>query len=226
MSYNNLYCEHSPIYHRIDWHEGTIVCTECGSVIDEGVSVMSEITLPVQGELQINDKVKEIMLDLSANGNIAKDIEQTAFEVFEAINKKLCNFKTQEKAAFAIYQACKKHGVARTVQEVTGFSGVPSKILFKMEGIIGHIVDIKPSGIADRVGGCLGLGFKDLKKIKEKADKVYREQGHHSPQSILGATILNFCQENNIRIKPVDICNTLGISNSSLIRTKKKILKK
>ena len=168
-------------------------------------------------------KIEELIKDLGENVNLSGSIIDCAIEMLSEVDQKLSKFRSLEKADFSLYLSCKQNKVERTFQEITGFSGIPSKRLFQMESVLAYVTDIKPSCIAERTCTQLGLGFRDVQKIKLLADEIY-QKGHQSPMSVLGAVILHYCNENHIHVRISKVSKIVGVSHSSLLRCKKKFL--
>lgn len=188
----------SDMYQVIDEREGTIVCTNCGKVLDTQLYVDYEKTKePSQtSNFQTNDKAYEILSRLNLTNNTLL-LDEKGIEVkdlYQEINK---------QSAVTLKEFCAATGLTKNVVVKTNRNCVCSVDIFKL---------------LDKYCSLLEVPFTDYTVIKEKIQN--KPYSGHPPLTVIGYYIHTTCKkQRKITIKK--ICETLGISSISIQRFRK-----
>lgn len=184
-----------------DLHEGTMICTDCGLVLDQIFlnDVLDEKEII---EKKQNCMYKEMLNRL--NISISKDDD--------------CEKTNVTEIACKIYQNINCES-AITLREVTSVTGVSSKAL--NNATKGSVTIVDKEILLDKYCCKLGIGFKHYTLIKELLQK--QNISGHNPITIISSCIYLYCREKKLKISMKKISEITGISCISIQRYIKKL---
>lgn len=184
------------IYYVSDEREGTIVCTNCGYVVDSQLYVNSFLNLEETNKIEKND-FTEILSRLNLTNNI---VDQ---------EKKIENIPS-------LYNVINKTS-AVSMNEFCSATGLTKKKVVKSNR--NNICATNESILLDKYCKLLNISFKDYTVIKEKISTLSNKTGH-SPLTIIGYYIYVCCKK-QYKLSIQKVCNVIGISPISIQRFKK-----
>jgi transcription initiation factor TFIIIB Brf1 subunit/transcription initiation factor TFIIB len=164
--------------------------------------------------------------------NLNDCIIEESFTNFEklVLSLKSLNLKRKEIAAYALYEILLKNGVGKTVEEVSFYTEVPVKALWRIEAHIKcNYVDCA-SNYLEKFCYFNNLSRRDAAQIRKLLDSSNPEnfelldvvEGCHSP-NIAGALIFLHCEKIECSKSMKSICEVCNISVSSVQQIVKKI---
>ena len=186
----------SEIYQVVDEREGTVLCTNCGRVLEAQVFFDSvQLTKDLEPSFK-NDDAKEVLSRLNLNETVItcnKD-KIDVKHLYKIIN---------DSSAVSLKEFCAATGIKKTSVVKSNRSKICSVDIFIL---------------LDKYCAMLDINFSDYTLIKEKIRNI--PYSGHPPLTIIGYFIYEVCKRNkNITIKK--ICETLGISSISIQRFRK-----
>ena len=186
-----------------DSHEGTIICTDCGLVLDQ-IYITNEDQNVNYNEKKIVSLYDEMLnrLNLSITEtkvNDSTNIFNIAHDLYKNINK----------------------DSAVTLKEISTVTGVTGKKLSLATK--GSITLVDKEVLLDKYCCQLGLTYKQYTVIKELLNK--QDLTGHNPLTIISSCIYYFCRENKVKLSMKKITDITGISCISIQRFLKQIRK-
>lgn len=139
-----------------DQHTGDEICLGCGKIFAQLTNTTSSLRI-----YKPNAQLK----DVCANNNISNAIEEDAlWEIGQSTQAIKSCF-----VAFCLYNACKRGGASRTLQEIGKMFDIDTATIAQYETVPSR--EICPSELAGRVCNELGItNFKLVQAVKTFAD--------------------------------------------------------
>lgn len=180
----------------IDEHEGTIICHDCGLVIDDKYYLFDDKSK----EIEQNDICKEILARLNLSEEIAENIclENT---------RNICSIASK------LYLAINKTSSV-TLKEIAGVTGICEKQLNQKTK--GNITVLDKDKLLEKYCTYLLIPFKSYTVIKEMLNKL--EISGHNPLTIIASCIYIYCKKNSIKLSMKKLAEVIGISCVSIQR--------
>lgn len=193
-------CTH--INYVSDSHEGTLVCTDCGLVLDQ-IFVFNE-TEHNQNTLQeTNDDVFQEMLH-RLNVTISEN--------------KTNENKSMQNIACSLYTKINKES-AVSIKEISSVTGVSEKKINLQTK--GSVTLVDKNILLEKYCCQLNLTFKQYTVIKELLNQQH-ETGHN-PITLISSCIYFYCRQNKLKISMKKVSEITGISCISIQRFLKHI---
>ena len=206
-----------------DTHDGFIVCSDCGLVLDNIYDSSKQINFSSSiseiGNINLKkdsiDFVFEIMERLQVPQNYA-------FEVFDMIEK--CSehvLLTESFITHCIYTTLQKIGVPFSLTDITSVTGLNSKKFLKerKKNDSSSIIIIESIDILERLCKKLDLDFNQFTLIKEN---IPNKICGYNPSTVAASYIYLYFRKNKIKKSLKDICFYAGVSCMSVQRYLKK----
>ena len=140
--------------------EGTHVCCKCGLVKD-----MLSFYEPIHtGTTKAGSM---FLLELCHRAEIDSSTQSSAEHFYQIWVKHNPTLNKSILSACAIYVACKKHKIPRSMKEISAMSGVDTKQLGKYEQLVSEEhYPTKASDYVNRFGCKIGLNFSEIKQVR------------------------------------------------------------
>jgi transcription initiation factor TFIIIB Brf1 subunit/transcription initiation factor TFIIB len=210
MPYPENMCSH--FNSVIDEREGTIICTECGLVLEEKLFKFygHNLSLEEKGkDYCLKEDIKEILAKLGLPDVFSKMIFQN-FENESCEKKKKKNY-----LHYVVYKTLNENNVPVSIKEISSISGVTDSNIYDMQENNKSVI-LQPSDLLEKYCSYLGFDYKTYSLIKKELP-IQNISGHN-PLTIIAATIYNYCKKNNIKISMKKIATTVKISCVSIQR--------
>jgi transcription initiation factor TFIIIB Brf1 subunit/transcription initiation factor TFIIB len=185
-------CEH--ISQVIDEHEGSIICTDCGLVINQYFINDHMID---DNPLE-NNSCQEFLERMNITMPLDNEIKKTA---------------CLDTIASDLYRNINKTS-SISLKEILSVTGANEKKLIKKNR--GHTTILNKDILLEKYCAQLNIGFKNYTVIKETLNKV--KLTGHSPLTIIASSIYAFSKKNNLKISMKKVATTTGISCISIQR--------
>jgi transcription initiation factor TFIIIB Brf1 subunit/transcription initiation factor TFIIB len=203
-----------------DLATGDIICTACSFVIEKyyDTPVTTSFTEP-------DHKWKNYILNVCANMCVNDCIATESLTRFRSLISTTIA-KQREIAAYALYETLLKHNVGKTVEEVSFYTEVLPKAIWKVEKSVHCEYDEKVENYLDKFCYFNDLTRRDAAQIRKlivnNVQLLEAVEGRH-PQNVATALIILYCEKNNISKTMKSICDTCGTSVSSAQQMLKKL---
>jgi transcription initiation factor TFIIIB Brf1 subunit/transcription initiation factor TFIIB len=219
-------CEHKETVD--DYSTGDCVCIICGLVIDQ---CYSDVSCGENIRTSAEAIWRTYFLEICANLNLSESVATDCFYLFQRYSKSLVykRFRKRDLAAYSLYRTVLNNGVGKTVEEVCLFAGVPTQSVWKIEKEIQLTAnEEKPENHVDKFCYFLDLTRRDGAKIRKvlTSNEVLDSVEGCRPQNIAVAVIIIFCETCKIDKTVNFICQTCGVSVSSVRQIVKKLRNK
>ena len=206
MPYPENLCTH--FNSVIDEKEGSVICTDCGLVIEDKLFKFYE---PCQKEKKsfLEEEVNEILSKLGLPDVFTKTILRN-LENEEENRRKKKGF-----LEYVIYKTLNDNSVPISIKELSGISGISDIDIYNMQEDNKSVI-LKPCELLEKYCSYLGLNYKTYSLIKKELPS--QNISGHNPLTITAATIYQYCKKNNIKLSMKKIANTVRISCVSIQR--------
>jgi len=183
------------------------------------------------GEDRLMIRVLSEIYRISSSLNLPEAVAQTAAILFRKIDKRLKRSRKLCKAlpASLLYLSIKIHGVPRSVEEITKFSGVSSKLVFKYSLKLAAALNIKSSVSIDayisRIVNALRLNgeVENLaSSICEKASELGLTQGRNL-RAIAAASVYLAAKNLDAKVSQRSLAKVAEVGLSTLRRRLKEL---
>jgi transcription initiation factor TFIIIB Brf1 subunit/transcription initiation factor TFIIB len=204
--------------------DGECVCMDCGLVLDQ----LYTNPFP-NSSLQFNNndlRINIFIADVCTNACIAQSVVDYASVYYKTLKTSLkTNFKDEEVAAYAIYEALNRMEVPRTAQEIEHFSGVSMKQLFKIEAALSlpKTLNENPSDYVTRYCSLLNMDYSAQTTIQAITNGLQEILGNLKCNCAVAVVIYLFCKYHDKKISLKEICSTCCISTTSVHRVIRKL---
>lgn len=196
----------------IDEREGSVVCTECGLVLeDKYFKVYNYHLSPIEKDqnVSIKNEVSELLAKLELPDVFTKLIvEKFENELTEKKNKK-------GLLAFVVYKTLNDNNIPVSIKDISSISGLSDIDIYDMQDSNESVI-VQPSDLLEKYCGYLGFDFKVYSLIKK--DLPIQNISGHNPLTIIAATIYKYCKKNSIKLSMKKIASTVKISCVSIQR--------
>jgi transcription initiation factor TFIIIB Brf1 subunit/transcription initiation factor TFIIB len=196
----------------LDYHEGTIVCTDCGHVLSENMYIEKSFELKNTTTCTDIEDIKELLERLNFPTIFAQ-------EIYENVKKGLESKKSKKYLIpFSIYKTLNEIGYPISIKDISSVSGIPENYIYDMQNnedsiILNHI------SLLEKYCTILGFDYKTYSVIKELIPDL---KTGHNPLTIIASTIYKYCKENKLKYSMKYIASIVGISSVSIQRFLKK----
>jgi len=214
-------CPHSKTID--DDREGQCVCIQCGLVLESIFQAPKNEDLPLYDHQQ--NIINSFLRDVGAHAEIPLSILQYAESYFQEIKNSLREkkkFKDKELASYALYETLHRHKIPRPLPEITYFCDINPTKLFAIEtalNIRGEDEPSHPIDYSDRLCNLLGLSFCDSKFIKGIVFNTHLlSLGSRRPQSVVALVVYLYCQQNEINMSLIHICEICSVSSTNIYK--------
>jgi transcription initiation factor TFIIIB Brf1 subunit/transcription initiation factor TFIIB len=206
MPYPENLCAH--FNSVIDEKEGSVICTDCGLVIEEKLFKFYE---PSQGENKsfLEEEVNEILTKLGLPDVFSKSIVK---------NLENENVEKRTKKGFleyVIYKTLNENSIPISIKEISSVSGISDTNIYNMQENNKSLI-LEPCELLEKYCSYLGLNYKTYSLIKKELPS--QNISGHNPLTIIAATIYQYCKNNSIKLSMKKIANTVKISCVSIQR--------
>jgi transcription initiation factor TFIIIB Brf1 subunit/transcription initiation factor TFIIB len=207
-------------------HEGDVVCTDCGLVVEPCFSFHASQKY-FQDETDYYN-VKNFILDVCANAHIPKNICEYSYSYFKKSRRNFSPRKVSNNqlAAFSIYEALQLFEVPRTVEEIQFFTGENVKKFALIESV-NTLTNNRndPTIFVDRFCNLLELEYFDSNLIKSIVCNMYG-MGNVKSNCLIATCIHLYCKEKKRKILLKTICQICEVSATSVHRIVRQLDKK
>ena len=216
-------CEH--YYPIVDQHEGTLVCSDCGfvleNVIDSNINFYSHTksidTLKSESSIFI-----EFLERLNAPENFFTECDFRLKTLY-----KKDKTENPEILGEILYSVLLKNLVPRTLKEIASVVGTSTNKLWKQLTLYQETTEllniVNPIDITERACRILDLKFEDLKKIKASVKFSFEHFPSYHPSTIVGSCIYTHCKEAKKKKSFKEVARVLGIAPVTISRFLKKL---
>jgi len=160
--------------------------------------------------------------DVCANACLPDSIASYAFSYFKTLKKeekiKQHKYKDNAIATYALYETLSRHEIPRTCNEIEYFTGIPSAIIFNIEGCL-YFSDTlnNPQDFVERYCYSLSISYFHIKIIKGIAGNMYG-MGDIRPNTVVAAIVYLYCKEANIKQNMKTICEICSVSSGNVYK--------
>jgi transcription initiation factor TFIIIB Brf1 subunit/transcription initiation factor TFIIB len=208
MPHQENMCEH--FNSVIDEREGSVICTECGLVLEEKLFKFYGHNFSFkEKDLSLKEDVKEILSKLELPDVFSKMIIEN-FENSNSEKKRKKNY-----LYYVVYKTLNENNVPISIKDISSISGVSDSTIYDMQEKNKTVI-IQPSDLLEKYCGYLGFNYKTYSLIKKELP-IENISGHN-PLTIVAATIYKYCKKNNIKISMKKIATIVKISCVSIQR--------
>ena len=186
-----------------DQHTGDEICLGCGKIFAQLTNTTSSLRI-----YKPNAQLK----DICANNNISNAIEEDAlWEIAQSTQLIKPCF-----VAFCLYNACKRGGASRTLQEISKMFDIDAASIAQYETVPTR--DICPSELAGRVCNKPEItNFKLVRAVKTFSDILSQRVVYSCPaQSALALALCFLPDISGLRKNKVQISRGCGVTPSCL----------
>jgi len=194
----------------LDDHAGVYICVDCGLVLDNYYvgSVMEEEqdnTFPKTSSLwhaQASDLLDKINAPMCFVPHVLNHFDQ--------------NFsrKNSQNLFLSIYNVLNNHQFPITLSEIANLTGCLKNKITNGSGMMVNASASKES-LVEKYCGYLGIDFKTMSVIKERACKV---RSGHSPTTVVASLIYLVSKEKHLKITLKQVCEIASIKPISVNR--------
>lgn len=203
-----------------DYREGTVVCIDCGLVVDDKLMSVGPIVKSkmLESEKMREDQLSNYLADIVANNMIPTYIIPVTINYFKCVKNKLNNggkrFPDKIIIAYALYESLHSEGIPRTAQEIAYFSNCPASKLWDIESILNLNQSLgNPVNYIERYCTLLGLKYSDTKLVKSRVEKMNQVA---RPQCLAALALYLYCKENQLKISLKTICDVCAVSTTNI----------
>jgi len=210
-------CQHLNLI--TDQHEGCIVCTDCGEVIDVYFSQQDDSHAKLRQDFSAN--IKSYMIDCCDRMHVPDSIAEIILNEYvhfrsEAEFQKISDIQLM---AYSIYFTLKNEDIGRNIEYVAMNTGITSKLLWKCESLDPYLaIPIKIESLLAPVYSLFELSREDYNNIR-KISKHFQER-HFSPLTLASTLVYLYCKTRGVRITIKKVCNIFHVSSMSIYRCK------
>ena len=221
-------CAHSNVVE--DLREGSTVCTECALVVNKHFylpQTFKHENLYLKNSKKDNNAV-DFLKDVCENVHIPNNVCRYALGRMKKImfQTKSGNYKINELASYSLYDALNHFDAPRTPEEVSNFTGVSSKTLWKIEKNMrnSYVIGSDATLYVDRLCAEMSeLSFHDKQLIKDKIRKLNGVENIR-PTCLVAAIAHLHCKNQKYIITLKSICEMCNVSSSNVHKVIRKIV--
>lgn len=205
MSHEYSSCQHLEVIE--DYHEGTIVCSNCGVVMSPlFVNQIHNLSHNMVQE-KILTEIQHLLDRIHVPICYANQIESYYAKNFTT--------KSNKSIAFAVYKVLNKLGIPISMKEISNVSCVDKKSLNKAQQD-NNFVSIDNNAFIEKYCKILGLSFQTTTVIKNVVKNL--PISGHNPSSMIASTIYKVCKEEKRKISIKQISLITNVSSISIQR--------
>jgi transcription initiation factor TFIIIB Brf1 subunit/transcription initiation factor TFIIB len=234
--YHSEGCTHDVV--TTDYHEGTEVCLQCGTVVNDSLLLWNDgtehqntavQTTPTSGDAS-NEPYLETVLDFCENACIprrcATDVLRLYHRAAESSSSPYPSFKNKQVLAICLYETAKRQNIPRSLREVAAFTGFQTCQLAQLQKkYFPQSAPLLPHDLLTRFGSQLGLKRNQIIAL-ERRISLAKVTNACNPGTVASAYIVQFVEEQGLRLSTPDICKVSGVSAVAVRRYIRRYLKK
>ena len=202
----------------VDDHTATVICTDCGLVLDERVITYETPNV----KTLVSDKLYPYQVFIFDVCDRYQIFSQAAFDALELISKWISTYEPKRYdyeafCALSIYHSLRNHGVPRPFKEVAEYCGVDFKQMWKMESKIHP--KMKSNSLHELLKSSthkVGLSIKDHDTLLMTLKQL--ELKHFSPNNVVASLLYLYCKMKGHKITMRTVANCLKVSSMSVYR--------
>jgi transcription initiation factor TFIIIB Brf1 subunit/transcription initiation factor TFIIB len=210
MSHPENICSH--LNNVIDEREGSVVCTDCGLVLEDKFFKFYDSDLFSQDcgeDTSLKNEVKEILSKLQLPDVYCSSIIQNfKKDLVEKKNKK-------ELLAYVVYKTLNENNIPVSIKDISAISGFSDINIYDRQESNKTII-LQPCDLLEKYCRYLNLDYKTYSVIKNNLP--IQNLSGHNPLTIIAASIYSHCKQNNIKISMKKVASTVKISCVSIQR--------
>lgn len=207
MPYSEYFCAH--LDYVTDEREGTIVCRNCGLVLECQVFHESYVREKSIEETQLVIKINDILEQLNLPVCFTTDI----MKKYNSIPKR--KFLLE----YVVYLTLHECGFPISIKDIACVTGVSDSQIYNLQENDQSIC-LEPQDLVEKYCKMLNLDFKTSSLIKEELPTVV-ETGHN-PLTVIASTIYKYSRKNKLKLSMKKIATVVNISTVSIQRYIKK----
>lgn len=221
-------CSHEHVVE--DGREGTVVCVECGLVIEDFIFSTTyaqdggkETTQSRRGGDKYLREQKELLFELSSRGLFPLKIVYETLTKFNEFSKQR-EESGQKKTfdfiallAFSLFDTLCENHLTRTPKEICSFFGIDLNRMWKEEKNL-NFLSSRQIGIQDfanRFCGVLQFEYFHTREIINICNQMYG-MGDLNPQSIAVVVIYMYCKYFDCSLNLKQVCHNLNVSYGTI----------
>ena len=193
---------------------GTIVCIDCGLVIQEQVFKFGSLKVSKPNSItSISDYNSKSFLNFHCGeynieqiceiNHINEDIRMQAikkyYDIYTKERKKGVTLHPNVVGAYSLFFSCNKNNAIRSRTEISNMFQIPVKQLNKIENRVRKnetfIENISPSDLLCRIN-VSDLSFKEKRELGSISDEIF-SQVCATPNAVLGFVLFKYLQRKN-----------------------------
>ena len=214
-------CEH--LQQLIDQHEGSVVCTDCGYVLD--IHFLQQSDTYEKSSLNLVTDLKMYLIDCCDRMHIPISVREEIHDEYEHFRSKSVFEKISDiqLMAYSIYFILKNQGIGRNIEYIAYNTGVTSKQLWKCESLDPYL------SIPINIESLLGPVYKSFKFSRKDYETIiiiskHFQDRHFSPLTLTSTLVYLYCKTRKIQISVKKVCSVFKVSSMSIYRCKLYIL--
>lgn len=207
-------CDHPQVYHVIDEHEGTIVCTNCAHVIH------AQIYQPNTYQKQ-SVQTPTCLADFGSNNHFTSDVTYQAGELHKSKSQHFQHAGSMLKTAYVFLKACELCGCPRSISEIAQMACVSeAKLYFLQCKLNDRISPIKPEALLERA--VYQLQYVTYSDIKATVNFIHAlpilKTQSLAPKTVAAASLNIILQRRNYNVKHISIARAFNVNTKTIKR--------
>lgn len=174
-----------------------------------------------------HNRIHEFVKDVGANAHISDNIVLYAINYYDKLSRSTFGRKFREEiiAVYALYEALNKHEVPRLVQEISGYTGVSEQDIWRVEANLTLDFPLsEPKMYVQRFCTLLQLSYKEQLDVQSEVESLQElPLGNLRCHCLVAVSILLYCKEKGKKLTLKKICETCGISATSVHRVMRQL---
>ena len=206
--------------HELIESDGFFVCSICGLCKNELILEHSNSVL------KYNEDICTIIADICENGAIPPQTGLLAQQQCLKWHKNYPNMNLNILKATAVYIACKRDGIPRSLREIASYSGICPKRIGRYDAILNKThIQLHPEMYVNRFCAKMSKSFEFIKKTISYLDKIpFKYDFNPVTLAALAIYLTHLKEQKTSDNKAVlkRIKTVTGVSPSTLLRMVKK----
>ena len=201
--------------------EGEVVCCDCSRVIDEKLEYEEIHVQPDLSYLTSEFCDYNHLTQICSKFHICETIAiSKVFDEYEALkNQSSTDFKKEELMSYAIYKYLKLENSPRTLKDISKYSNISTKTLWKIEK--SHKQESPPPTAVELINtyyNYFELSFKEKEYISKLAEKCEKMGHSFSPSTTCAGLIYYFMKTEKKKISLNQVSRVCYCSSMSVCR--------
>jgi transcription initiation factor TFIIIB Brf1 subunit/transcription initiation factor TFIIB len=219
---------HTPID---DYREGACVCTTCGLVLEEQLTLPSFVPNRVRyAEVDNLSYKKETFLkDVCDRAQISNGVIYDTLAYVQKVTDHLSSvskrFQIEEIVAYALYHTLNVHNSSRTITDIARYSGVPQSRLWAIESSIPTTASAAVENMIDGFCASLGIAYFHTSIIRKNIINNMDELEALHPGTITSAIIYIYSKKVLLNLTMKKICEVCQVSSPNVHKTVRRLNK-